>query len=405
MRRFAMAVAAATLATIRLAGAPAAAQEEAQENSMPEPQIQVELLPTEITAGDRVTATLRLIWPAGAPDTDARFPAWQDTWGDAEILGTSSVARERSSGGDLVFTQTVELTAFEVGETKLPAMQLALPLGEQTLEVDTPDDLVLVVRSVLPETEEEPALLPPAAPERQPLGRPFLWTSGLLGLACLLAFMQVARKKMLQPEFGLPRRPKLPPLDELRVSLSRIDVEKSAKAHTALSLALRAFVGRTTGVPAVERTTTEILRLLRDSHLEPEWSRRLVTLLRRCDEAKFVPRIEVDVATTAERVREAEAVAVALDDDLRRRREAQIEAAQLEAARAEAAPQSARLASGSASPASSLPASRHAASSTSVSSAATHAEPDSRGPVTRAPMAQARANQAEAGRRRTRGLR
>ena len=307
----------------------------------PRAQVTVQMAPTEITVGDRVTATVRLSWPAGAPDVDPRFPAWQETWGKAEVLSVGSVQRAKSPTGDTVFTQELALTAFEVGEITLPSRTLALPLGEVTREVTTPDDLVLTVVSVLAGAEGDdaapPEPLPAAAPEGLPVGQRFAWTAGALALLCALAAWRAVTREPMTAAVARRRTPRLPPLDELRQALTRIDVERSDAAHTTLSLALRTFVGRTTGVPAVERTTTEIGRLLRDSHLEPTWCRRLLTLLRRCDEAKFVPGAAVTPATTGERAREAEAVAVALDEDLRRRREAEAQAAASGAAKQERA--------------------------------------------------------------------
>jgi len=318
----------ASLLTL-LTAAPAQPQDDPEHPAFPEAQVRVDLSRREITAGDRVAATVRLVWPAGAPDVEPRFPAWQETWGDAEILSVGPLTRTRAPGGDLIFTQTVELTTFEVGDATLPPVILALPLGEETRQVKTPEKLAITVRSVLGETErtKQPAVLPPAPPEALPIGPRFAWTAGLLTLAVAALAWRVTQLRAREAGAAVPRRPRLPPLEELRQRLARLDPEASEAAHAALSFALRAFIARTAGLPALERTTTEIQRLLRDSHLEPDWCRRLVRVLRRADEAKFVPGVTIDAATTAIRVREAEAIAIALDEDLKQRREAEAAAA------------------------------------------------------------------------------
>ena len=83
----------------------------------------------------------------------------------------------------------------------------------------------------------------------------------------------------------------LPPLAQFLHDLAALAAEPSPlHVHTGISLALRHLLAALAGFPAAERTTTEIDRELRRGPLEPATRRRLLDLLRRCDEVKFACR-------------------------------------------------------------------------------------------------------------------
>ncbi|RMH20163.1 MAG: hypothetical protein D6696_08735 [Acidobacteria bacterium] len=311
MRRWPLLVAGALLA------AAAWAEDEPAGPELPEPEVRALLEPRQITVGDPLRLTLVLEWPAGAPDVEPRFPAWQETWGGAEILEVGPVERQRGTGGVTLFSQTLRLTAYRTGEIELPPLAIAVPFGEQTRELATPADLGFEVVSVLPEVaegeEEQLQPRPPSALETLPVGQRFALASAVLLALCALLAVLVARR---HPEAfgGLLSPPRLPPLEELIESLKTVDpAAGSEPAHTAMSMALRTFLGRTTGVAAVEHTTSEIQRDLRSSELEPALGQRIVSLLRHCDQAKFIKGFEVPPEEIAARLEECRAIARAVD--------------------------------------------------------------------------------------------
>lgn len=319
------ALAALVLAALVLA-APAVAQDPPPAGNddarpLPEPALRVELSPKEVTIGDRVRATLILEWPAGAPDASPRFPAWQQSWGNAEVITVGEVERTRGTEDRTLFTQTIELAAFDTGDVDLRPVTIAIPVADQTLEVKTPDDLRFTVVSVLPELaegDELPEARPAADLIALPSGTRFVWTAAALGVLCLLTALAVARRT---PVAGVTRRvaPRLPPLEELLMQLGGVSPGvTSERAHTTLSLALRTYLGRATGVQAAERTTTEIQRQLRRGDLDPGLAQRVVTLLHQCDEAKFVPGIDVESPQIAARKRETKAIAEEIHEGQKR---------------------------------------------------------------------------------------
>jgi hypothetical protein len=175
--------------------------------------------------------------------------------------------------------------------------------------VRTPAGLALTVHSVLPAGEKEPALKPPAAPRQLPLGKAFWWTLGASGF--LLGFLVWAlwrrhRAENLEEEVV---QPQLPPFDELLGELDRIAAEPSVvRLHTRLSLALRAYLGRSLSFAAGESTTSEIYRTLLARRMPGQLVRQLVELLRACDMVKFA-RQEVGEEKAKERLATARQLA------------------------------------------------------------------------------------------------
>ncbi|MEM9556361.1 MAG: hypothetical protein AAGC60_19045 [Acidobacteriota bacterium] len=321
--------------------------------------LRVSLEPTEVTIGGRVRATLTLVWMGEELDAPPRFPAFGDGWGGAEVLETSELEAFTDNVGRQIFRQVFELAAFRPGRVDLPAPRVAVPLAERTVDVtaqtSADQPLGFEVVSVLPEIAD-PVLDPDAAsgdsagdspddaaaadqaPAPRPLAPPARFEPGLafpltaVALLLLLAFsvwrllVALARAPALSdaPD-AAPVDPLslLPPLDELRRRLAAIEPDRPEPAHTAISLALRTYLGRRLTLQAVESTTTEIQRRLRTGSLDPDTARRAVELLRLCDRAKFAGE-RVPVETTARRVEDASSIGSAIDGMLRRDESTQV---------------------------------------------------------------------------------
>ena len=273
------------------------------------PRLEVALTPREITVGDRVEAVLSLDAGTGPLAGAPRFPAWRETWGDAEVLEVE--APEPVGDGERAWRQRLVITAFAPGETELPPVAVAVPGAEGTVEARTPQGLALTVRSVLPQRDDqegedaEPQPKPEAPPVPLPLGAPFWWTTAGLSAACLALGLLLVRKRAA---VAAAAGPPLDPLPELVRELDRAAAEESAvKAHTRLSLALRRYLGRTLAFRAAESTTSEIHRRLLAHRLPAPLVRRAVELLRGCDLVKFA-RQEMGPERIAERVAAARAV-------------------------------------------------------------------------------------------------
>ncbi len=308
----------AALALLAGAAFPAAAQDYSGA------ALGVEIAPAEIKVGDRATATLTLVWGGETPSETPRFPTWQQEWGEAEVVSAGPVEPMESQGDRRIYRQQVLITAFRPGTLELPPPKVVVPLGSRTVEAVAASPARLLVGSVLPgeksaeaaelEAKGPAGLLPAATPLL-----PFLATTGLLLAALAFASFRlaarVARQREDAPDALRDALAALPPHEEFLRRLQAIDPGQGERAFTALSFALRLFLGRMLGVKALESTTTEIQRLLR-TLLPVGVAQETVALLRECDRVKFA-RLAVDTATTAHRLEQGRHLARQVFERLR----------------------------------------------------------------------------------------
>ena len=280
--------------------------------------VAVELRPEEITVGDRVTARITLVWDGETPAAAPRFPAWQGAWGAAEVLEVGAV-ESFGQAGRRVYSQSLVLTVFTTGEIELPPVTVTMELDGRAVEVRTRGGARLNVVSVLPRdrqlSELEPRPPAPFAPVAA--GRRFLWTAAVLAALCGLAAAALAWRLARRGAPGAAPRTPLTPLEELMAAVTRIDPGAGSEpAHTAMSLALRRYLGRTLGFQAPERTTSEITRDLRRTRLASDVVDRALGLLSRCDQVKFARR-EVPEAETVSSLVALQEIGRDVDDALR----------------------------------------------------------------------------------------
>ncbi|HEX9669528.1 MAG TPA: hypothetical protein VGC93_08600 [Thermoanaerobaculia bacterium] len=269
----------------------------------------VRLFPETITVGDRVTAELMLVGAEGLVGSP-RFPGWGRGWGTAEVLEAGEP--ERVGNG---WRQRLVLTGFAPGGLVLPPVEVVVPLAGGTVRVRTPEGVAIEVRSVLPPGNETPEPKPEKPPRGLPIGEAFWWSLAVGGLllAGAIALYAWSRRESEAAEAA----PALEPLPELLGELERLATEGSSlRVHTRLSQALRRYLGRAAGFPALERTTTEIHRQLLARRLPAPLVRRAVELLRACDLVKFA-RHEVGREETEGRVERARGTAEELERELR----------------------------------------------------------------------------------------
>ncbi len=254
-----------------------------------------------LTVGDRVQTTLALTADPAALAGEPRFPEWGKAWGTAEILRVSPVERRAIGPHRVEYHQTLVLTAFQPGPVPLPPRKVAVPGAGATRELETPGDLALTVESVLPpaggkgvkgsgqgSAQAIPKPKPPAPPRALPLGRAFWWTLAAMGLAAVGALALAVTRTRSSSRSPESSRPALPPAQELAASLAKVAREPSLeRAHVALSAALRRYLGRSFGFPALESTTSEIRRELRGRRAPEPVAARSTEILGACDRVKF----------------------------------------------------------------------------------------------------------------------
>lgn len=266
----------------------------------PSPVLEVEVAPGPHTIGDRVAVTLTVTAEPGELTEPPRFPAWGEPpearWGEAEVVAAGPVEESAAPDGRTAWRQTVTVAAFATGRVALPPRAVALPLAGGTVQTHTPEGLGLAIASVLPppadgaEGAEEtpPPPRPPAPPRQLPLGAPFWWALAVGSLLVAAALWAAFRRRRGEAAGAAPP---LAPFEELRRAVAALPAAGSpAAGHTALSLAVRRYLGRSLGFPAAESSTTEIQRALAARPLPAGVGFRAVELLRACDLVKFARR-------------------------------------------------------------------------------------------------------------------
>jgi len=294
-----------------LLAAPAAAQPAA-------PHLDVALSPREATVGDPVAVVLTLRTPAAGLAADPRFPVWGKTWGDAEILEKGEPLKAGEAAGTSTWTQRIVIAAFRTGKVDLPPVTVAVPEKDRTLQAQSPAGLSLAVRSVLPPNEKDPKPRPPAALRPLPVGAAFWWTLAAMSALCALLGWALWRQHQRQSAAaaGAAARPALPPFAELVAALEALAREPSIeRLHVRLSQALRRYLGRSLGVPALESTTSEVQRALVKQRIPAPLARPAVELLRSCDLVKFA-RQDVGETRARERTAAARQIGRALEKHL-----------------------------------------------------------------------------------------
>ncbi len=269
--------------------------------------LHVELTPRAVTVGDRITAVLTLTVPAeeaarlARPGGEPRFPTWGDRWGEAEVLEVGSV-EHRTGAGASTWRQRLVLAVFQPGSVTLPRATVRVPLlgdgipdgdGDRTAEVTSDAPPALEVRSVLPQGADAATLQPTtAAPPRPlPAGAPFWWTlAGGAVLAGAFVLLGSARRRRRGSTAAAPLRPPFEELTACLDELHQLDGDAPGARgpeHVTLSLALRRYLGRRLDFPAIESTTTEVRRRLRDRRLPDPVIEPAALVLERCDAVKF----------------------------------------------------------------------------------------------------------------------
>ncbi len=249
------------------------------------------------TVGQRIAATIRVEAPPGVrvdPGSPASeigpFTVSSGAWtGPVE---TAEVAR---------WTWTGNLAAFETGALKIPAIEIRVsgPGGEQIIETEPVE---VEVRSVLPAEGEggKPPDLADLKPAASIAGEyRAVWTA-LLVLAGLLAASALAwwlhrRYAARFAKVAAPEDPfhRMSPHEWAYAELKRLLESKLAETADAgpffseVSRILKLYLGGRYRVDLMERTTEEVVPLLRQVGVAQDPARACRTLLESCDRVKF----------------------------------------------------------------------------------------------------------------------
>ena len=296
--------------------------------AMADAGVQVALPTRTPLIGDQVALTLSIDVPADCDlDGAPRFPSWGERWGEAEVVRADPPGRPEAGGATgqpaavHAIAQTLVVAAYRTGAVALPPVEVVLPCRSGSRSLRTAEGLALTVQALLPAEGAKPDPKPAAPPRRLALPLAFWWATGTLSALCLGAIVLLVRqRRRLAPlASGDRTAPTLPPLAELAARLAALRAEADDaspdRLHTALSFAVRRYLGRQLSFHAIESSTSEIARLLARRELPSALVRTLVRLLRDCDGVKFA-KVRVEPASGIARLDQALAAAGELDAHL-----------------------------------------------------------------------------------------
>jgi len=249
--------------------------------------------PREAGVGEPVLYRIRVV---RRPDWKVELPRFTDRLGDFQVL-ESGHDGPRARGAERVEESVwARVDRFDVGSGKLPRALVVVtdPSGARS-ERETAE-LVVEIRSVLPEPKEAqapevlkdlkpPLLLPPEPARWQP------WALGAAALLALAAALFWLRRRLERPP---PPLPPPPPHSIALRALAALEDEgllgrgEFREYYYRLSLILRHYLEARFGLNAPDRTTEEFLiemqagGRLADAHRE-----LLGRFLEACDLVKF----------------------------------------------------------------------------------------------------------------------
>lgn len=243
--------------------------------------------------GDQVLYTLRV---EAAENVDFRMPLISDTLsGDLEVLYPVSADTTVADGRKRV-DHSYLVTSFEDGMQVLPTQGVIYSFNGQT---DTALSMPLVIRVFEPAVDTAQAIKPIKPPINTPLTfmevLPWigLGIGGLLLVTMVMALVWIYRERCRDPEiFSI--QPREPAHVIAFRELDRLKEEKLwergliKQFYTRLTEITRTYIERLYGIPAMERTTGEILEAFCRSNTEDSLLDEILEeLLQLADLVKF----------------------------------------------------------------------------------------------------------------------
>jgi hypothetical protein len=245
------------------------------------------------TVGDRVPLQLKAVYPA---ELEVILPELPQEWGAFEVREQTLLAPVENEDGTLIAVREATVTLWTPGDHATPPFAVHVrDTGDQLYELPV-QPLSITIASVLSEGETEKrdlkAQISLPYPSRWP------WVLGGLLLAALLGTVGwFVLKRWLRR--GAPAYLPVAPLDtrspeEIAYSeLDRIEAldlpgkDELKRHYTLVSDCMRAYVQGRHHIPALDRTTRELMNAMRQSRINREQVALLHDLLTQADLVKF----------------------------------------------------------------------------------------------------------------------
>ncbi len=245
-----------------------------------------------IRLGDWLTYTVTV---TRQPEVEVEMPGLGANLGAFEVRNYHVYDAEEADG-TLIERVAYIITTFDVGEFEIPPLVFRYTLpGDSTAHELKTRPIKIVVESMKPsEAGDIRDIKDPLAMLRD-WRKIVLWSSvalAVLVLAATLVYLWRRKKagKGWFPEKVEPPRPAhelaFEALDALRAS-SLLDEGAVKEFYIRISEIIRRYIEGRYFIPALERTTGELVREMQAANVEPEDVERIQQFLQQCDRVKF----------------------------------------------------------------------------------------------------------------------
>ena len=272
--------------------------------------VRMEYAPAKITVGDQVRFKFTVEAPAGIalspPPTASVFGEW-------EVLGFKPLPDKPGVGGNDRREYEWVMTAWTTGKITLPSPRFTYTETGRKPGYALAPPGVMEVESVLARDKNPQDLKPPKGLIGYRNIWPYIWAAlGVLGISFLLWWWQRRKKRMAAIAAGIiPGVPVKPAEDIARQALDELISSGLAESgevklfYIRLSDILRRYIEGKFGIPAMDRTTAELMPEIRRHPVLRDFNSEFRIFFEDCDLAKFakyVPSAE-DIATDLGRAR------------------------------------------------------------------------------------------------------
>lgn len=260
------------------------------------------ILPAEenkpFTVGDQIIFRLEVMHPVDSQGVE--FPVLGEAWGEFEVIGQSNSMPVNNGDGTVTSGQNIIVALYEPGQYETEAVVVThIKADGSTEELGAPV-IQLTVESVLIEGDTELRDLKPQAFLGVPPIWPWILTGFILflfltGLIAGAGLWLYNRRRQRVPASAIPvpvidlRPPEVIAYAELdRIETLNLPAKHQYKIHYSLVAdCLRRYIEGRYGIPALERTTSELLGSFGRSLVRAENVRDFMDLFMESDLVKF----------------------------------------------------------------------------------------------------------------------
>ena len=252
-----------------------------------------------LAVGDVITITVQLTHTA---ENDMLPLTLDRGWGDFEVRGLSPVSIQANPDGSKTSTQEIGVTLWGLGAQGTPALSVKLVDALENQREIIAQPITLTVIPVL--TESDTVLRDIKQQTTMPIPPVWPWVLAGSSFACVTVgyvgwqLVKNRRRKPATPsEIGPDLRTAYQiALDELsHLAQLQLPALRRFKEHYTLAVdILRRYLLAGFGIPAIDQTTSELRRALRQSALSAEQSDHLFAILSNADLVKFADMVPSD---------------------------------------------------------------------------------------------------------------